>query len=90
MRIYLAVYGDVSAIGRVCTYVFLRNLPTHTVNNLLQKLNYVTQFQYSVIKHKFNIINIMCENFRTMSCVLCNIQLIQFERVKLESHKNRI
>ena len=25
----------------------------HTVNNLLQTLNYVKQFQYSVIKHKF-------------------------------------
>ena len=37
----------------------------HTVNNLLQTLNYVKRTQYSVVKQKFNIIHIMCENFRT-------------------------
>ena len=29
----------------------------------------------------------MCENFRTIPCALCKIQLIYFERVKIESHK---
>ena len=43
--------------------VYLRNLPTHTVNNLLQKLNYVKRIQYSVVKQKFNIIHIICENY---------------------------
>ena len=59
----------------------------HTVNNFLQKLNYGKQFQYSVIKHKFNIIYIMCEHFRTIPRVLCKIQLIIFEWVKIESRK---
>ena len=68
-------------------HVYLRNLLTHTVNNLLPKLNYVKQFQYFVVKQKFNIIHIICENFRTISWVLCKIQLIQFQRVKIESHK---
>ena len=44
-------------------YIYLRNLLTHTVNNLLPKLNYVKQFQYSVVKQKFNIIHTICENF---------------------------
>ena len=52
------------------------NLPTHTVNNSLQKLNYIKHFQYSFVKHKFNIIHIICENFRTIPWVLCKIQLI--------------
>ena len=30
--------------------VYLRNLLTHTVNNLLQKLNYVKYFKCSVVK----------------------------------------
>ena len=30
----------------------------------------------------------MSLNFRTITQVLCKIQLIQFERVKIESHKN--
>ena len=38
----------------------------HTVNNLLQTLNYVKRIRYSVVKHKFNIIHIMCENFRQL------------------------
>ena len=35
-------------------------------------------------KKKNNIIHIMCENFRAISWVLCKIQLIKFERVKIE------
>ena len=50
----------------VLQYLYLRNLPTHTVYNLLQKLYYVNVFQYFVVKQKFNIIHIMCENFRTI------------------------
>ena len=46
--------------------VYLRNLPTHTVNNLLQKLNYVKGIQFFVVAQKFNITHIMCENFRTI------------------------
>ena len=30
----------------------------------------------------------MSKNFRTITQVLCKIQVIQFERVKIESHKN--
>ena len=30
-------------------HIYLRNLLTHTVNNSLQKLNYVKHFQYSVV-----------------------------------------
>ena len=30
--------------------IYLRNLPTHTVNNLLQKLNYVKSIQFFVVK----------------------------------------
>ena len=41
-----------------------------TVNKLLQKLNYVKQFQYSVVKQKFNIIHIICENFRIFNNTL--------------------
>ena len=36
---------------------------------------------------KINIIHIICENFRTISWVLCKIRLILFERLKIESHK---
>ena len=68
--------------------LYLRNLPTHTVNNLQQKLNYVKLIKISVIKQNFNIIHIMCENFRTISLVLCNIQPFQYKRVKPKSHKN--
>ena len=67
--------------------IYLRNLPTHTASTLLQKLNYVKQFQYSVVKQKFNVIHIICEKFRTIPLVFCKIQLIQFERVKIETHK---
>ena len=57
-------------------YVYLRNLLTHTVNNLLQTLNYVKSIQVFVDKQQFNIIHIMCENFKIISWVLCKIQLI--------------
>ena len=66
----------------------LRNFITHTVNNLQQKLNYAKLIQISVVKQKFNIIPIMCENFRTISLVLCNIKPFQYKRVKTESQKN--
>ena len=48
----------------------------HTVNNLLQKLNYVKIIHFFVVKQQFNIIHIMCENFKTIPWVLCKIQLI--------------
>ena len=54
----------------------LRNLLTHTVNNLLQTLNNVKSIDFFVVKQKFNIIHIMCENFKTMPWVLCKIQRI--------------
>ena len=68
--------------------LYLRNLLTHTVNNLLQTLNNVKSIQFFVVKQKFNIIHIMCENFKTIPWVLCKIQLIFFERHKIGSHKN--
>ena len=68
--------------------LYLRNLLTHTVNNLLQSLSYVKSIQFFVVKQQFNIIRIMCENFKTIPWVLCKIQLIKFERVKIGSHKN--
>ena len=39
--------------------IYLRNLPTHTVYNLLPKLESVIFAQYSVVKQRFNIIHIM-------------------------------
>ena len=36
--------------------IYLGNLPTHTVNNLLQTLNYVKSIQFFVVKQQFNII----------------------------------
>ena len=68
--------------------LYLRNLLTHTVNNLQQKPNFVKLIQISVVKQKFNIIHTMCENFRTIPLVLCNIQPFQYKRAKTESHKN--
>ena len=62
--------------SKVTDYAALRNLPTHTVNNLLQKLNVVKRIQLSVVKQKFNIIVIICEDFSTIPCVLCKIQHI--------------
>ena len=68
--------------------LYLRNLLTHTVNNLLQTLNNVKSIQYFVVKQKFNIVHIMCENFKAIPWVLCKLQLILFERVRIGSHKN--
>ena len=68
--------------------IYLRNLQTHTVNNLLQMLNNVKSSQFLVLKQIFKIIYIMCETFKTVPWILCKIQLIQFERVKIGSHKN--
>ena len=46
--------------------IYLRNLLTHTVNNLLQTLNNVKSIRFSVVKQIFYIIHIMCENFKTI------------------------
>ena len=72
----------------VTEYAALRNLPTHTVNNLQQKLNYIKLIQISVVKQIFNIIHTMSENFRTIPSVLCNIQPFQDKRAKPESREN--
>ena len=58
------------------SYIYLRNLLTHTVNNLLQMLNNVKSIQFFVEKQKFNIIHIVCENFKQIPWVLCKLQLI--------------
>ena len=58
------------------TTLYLRNLLTHTVNNILQTLNKVKIIQCFVVKQKLNIIHIMCENFKTIPWVLCKLQLI--------------
>ena len=55
--------------------------PTHTVNNSLQKLNYVKRILYFVVKQNSIL-------FITIPWVLCKIQLIKFERIKIESHNN--
>ena len=39
-------------------YIYLRNLPTHTVNNLQQKLNNLKLIQISVVKQKLNMCKI--------------------------------
>ena len=57
-------------------FLYLRNLLTHTVNILLQKLNYVNLIQYSAVKQIFNIIYSICENFRTIPWIVCKIQLL--------------
>ena len=46
------------------------------------------RIQSFVVKLNFNSIHIMCENSRTIHWVLCKIQLILFERVKIVGHKN--
>ena len=69
-------------------HIYLRNLLTHTVNNLQQKLNYIKLIQITGVKQKFNSTHIMRENFRTMPLVLCNIAPFQYKGVKTESHKN--
>ena len=63
-------------------YLYLRNLLTHTVNNSLQKLNYVKHFQYFVVKLKFNIIYIICENFRTIPWVYAKYSLFNLKGSK--------
>ena len=55
--------------------IYLTNLLTHTVNNLIQKLNNVKSIQFFVVKQIFNIIHTMCEIFTTIPWVLCKIQL---------------
>ena len=55
--------------------IYLRNLLTHTVNNLLQKLNNVKSIQFFVVKQIFSIIHIMCEIFTTIPWVLYKLQL---------------
>ena len=42
-------------------HIYLRNLLTHSENNLLQKLNNVKSIPFFVVKQIFNIIRIMCE-----------------------------
>ena len=81
---------NINSVTSSTDSIYLRNLPTHTTNNLLRKLNYIKSIQNYDVKQKINIIHIMCENFRAISWVLCKIQLIKFERVKIESHKNII
>ena len=60
----------------MCQLLYLRNLLTHTVNNLLQDLNYVKPIQTFDVKQIFHIIHVMCENFRTIPYILCKIQLL--------------
>ena len=67
--------------------IYLRNLLTHTVNYLLQTLNNVKSILFFIVEQKFIIIHIMCENLKTIPLLLCNIQLIYFERVKIGSFK---
>ena len=56
--------------------LYLRNLPTHTVNNLLQTLNNVERIVCFVVKQTINIIHIMCENVKTIPRVLSKIRPI--------------
>ena len=59
--------------GRSVLYhLYLRNLLTYTVNNLLQTLNNVKSIQIFAVKQKFNIIYIMCENFKPIHWILFN------------------
>ena len=44
-------------------------------------------FNFFVVKQKNNSIHITCENFKTIPWVLCKLQPIEFERVKIGSHK---
>ena len=68
-------------------HLYLRNLLTHTINNLLQKLNNVRSSQYFVVIQIFNIIRIMCEIFTTIPWVLCKIQLFNLKGSKSEVTK---
>ena len=70
---------NIRKLDKGCTLIsliYLRNLPTHTVINSLQTLSNVKSIQLFVVKPKFNIIYILCENFKTIPWVLCKIQLI--------------
>ena len=70
------VLSETKSIKCHISTIYLRNLLTHTVNNLLQKLNNVKSIQLFVVKQIFNIIHIMCEVFTTIPWVLCKIQLL--------------
>ena len=70
--------------------IYLRNLLTHTVNNLQQKLNCVDHIQYFVVKQNFNIIHIMCEIFGTIFWVLSKYSLINLKGSKSKVTKNGI
>ena len=65
-------YHDLKHCGfrREDMFVYLRNLLTHTVSDLLQTLNNVKSIQFFAVMQKFNIIHIMCENFKTIPWVL--------------------
>ena len=54
---------------------------------MIKKLNCVKQFQYSAVMQKFNIIHIICENFRTIPLILCKYSLFDLKGSKIESHK---
>ena len=59
-------------------YKNLRNLPTHTVNNLLQRLSNVKSIQYFVVKQILTIIHIMCEvSLITLSIIQNTAYLIR-------------
>ena len=62
---------DLSKHVKCLSCIYLRNLLMHTVNNLLQTLNNVKSIQFFVVKQKFDIIHIMCGNFKTIPWVLC-------------------
>ena len=70
--------------------LYLRNLLTHTVNNLLQNLNNVESIQFFVAKQIFIIIHIVFEIFKTIPWVLCKIQLFNLKGSKSEVTKNGI
>ena len=59
-------HGKRKLIRILSEHLYLRNLLTHTVNNLLQTHNDVKSIQFSVVKQKFNIIHIICENFKAI------------------------
>ena len=70
------VFRFSSSVECLMTGAYLRYPLTHTVNNLLQKLNYVIFLNILLLNKTINIIHIMCENFGTIPWVLCKIQLI--------------
>ena len=65
--------------------IYLRNLLTHTVNNLLQTLNNVKSIPCFVLEQNFNTIHIMCENFKTIPWVFTlvdvYVDLVVFTRI---------